>query len=76
MTGVPATKTLKKGKSFTIKAKLTPSGAEATIKYSSSNKKIATVNSKGKVTAKKAGTVTITVKAGNVTKTCVITVKK
>ena len=76
MTGVPATKTLKKGKSFTIKAKLTPSGAEATIKYSSSNKKIATVNSKGKVTAKKAGTVTITVKAGNVTKTCVVTVKK
>ena len=76
MTGVPATKTLKKGKSFTIKAKLTPSGAEAAIKFSSSNKKIATVNSKGKVTAKKAGTVTITVKAGNVTKTCVVTVKK
>nr|WP_296028400.1 Ig-like domain-containing protein [uncultured Blautia sp.] len=46
------------------------------MKYSSSNKKIATVNSKGKVTAKKAGTVTITVKAGNVTKTCVVTVKK
>ena len=76
MTGVPATKTLKKGKSFTIKAKLTPSGAEAKIKYSSSNKKIATVNGKGKVTAKKAGTATITVKAGNVTKTCVVTVKK
>ena len=76
MTGVPATKTLKKGKSFTIKAKLTPSGAEAKIKYSSSNKKIATVNGKGKVTAKKTGTVTITVKAGNVTKTCVVTVKK
>ena len=74
--GVPATKTLKKGKSFTIKAKLTPSGAEAKIKYSSSNKKIATVNGKGKVTAKKAGTATITVKAGNVTKTCVVTVKK
>ena len=76
MTGVPATKTLKKGKSFTIKAKLTPSGAEAKIKYSSSNKKIATVNGKGKVTAKKPGTATITVKAGNVTKTCVVTVKK
>lgn len=74
--GVPASKTLKKGKSFTIKAKLTPSGAEATIKYTSSNKKIATVNSKGKVTAKKPGKVTITVKAGKITKTCVVTVKK
>lgn len=33
------------------------------MKWSSSNKKIATVNAKGKVTGKKAGTVTITVKA-------------
>ncbi len=74
--GVPSSKTLKKGKSFTIKAKLTPSGAEATIKYTSSNKKIATVNSKGKVTAKKPGKATITVKAGNITKKCVVTVKK
>ena len=46
--GVPATKTLKKGKSFTIKPKLTPSGAEAKITYSSSNKKVATVNAKRK----------------------------
>nr|WP_295310439.1 Ig-like domain-containing protein [uncultured Blautia sp.] len=74
--GVPASKTLKKGKSFTIKAKINPSGAEAAIKYTSSNKKIATVTSKGKVTAKKPGKVTITVKAGKVTKKCVVTVKK
>ena len=76
MSGVPASKTLKKSKSFTIKPKLTPSGAEATIKYTSSNKRIVTVSSKGKVTAKKAGKATITVKAGNVTKKCVVTVKK
>lgn len=75
MKGVSANKTLKKGKSFTIKPKLTPSGAEAKITYTSSNKKVATVNAKGKVTAKKAGTATITVKAGNVIRTCVVTVK-
>ena len=75
MNGVPANKTLKKGKSFTINPKLTPSGAEAKITYSSSNKKVATVDAKGKVTAKKAGKANITVKAGKVTRTCVVTVK-
>lgn len=75
MNKVPESKTLKKGKSFTIKPKLTPSGAEAKITYRSSNKKVATVNAKGKVTAKKKGTATITVKAGNVIRTCVVTVK-
>ena len=73
--GVPATKTLKKGKSFTIKPKLTPSGAEAKIIYSSSNKKVATVNAKGKVTAKGKGTAVITVKAGSIVRTCEIIVK-
>ena len=73
--GVPATKTLKKGKSLTIKPKLTPSGAEAKITYSSSNKKVATVNAKGKVTAKGKGTAVITVKAGSIVRTCEIIVK-
>ena len=73
--GVPATKALKKGKSFTIKPKLIPSGAEAKITYSSSNKKVATVNSKGKVTAKGKGTAVITVKADSIVRTCEIIVK-
>ncbi len=73
--GVPATKTLKKGKSLTIKPKLIPSGAEAKITYSSSNKKVATVNAKGKVTAKRKGTAVITVKAGSIVCTCEIIVK-
>ena len=73
--GVPATKTLKKGKSFTIKPKLIPSGAEAKITYSSSNKKVATVNAKGKVTAKGKGTAVTTVKAGSIVRTCEIIVK-
>ena len=46
---------LKKGKTTTLKL----TGATAK-KYKSSNKKVATVNSKGKVTAKAVGTATIT----------------
>ena len=75
MQGVPATKSLKKGKSFTIKTKLLPTGAEAKVTYKYSNKKVATVNAKGKVTAKKAGTAVITVTAGGIKQTCIVTVK-
>ena len=61
-------KTLKAGKTMTIKAtvKTTGKNANKSLKWTSSNKKYATVNSKGKVTAKKAGkgkTVTITAKS-------------
>lgn len=75
ITGVPTSKTLKKGKSLTLKPKLSPKGAEAKITYKSSNSKVATVNANGKITAKKKGTAVITVKAGNVKATCTITVK-
>ncbi len=58
-------KTLKAGKTMTVKAnvKTTGKNANKALKWTSSNKKYATVNKKGKVTAKKAGkgkTVTIT----------------
>ena len=58
-------KTLKAGKSMTIKAavKTTGKNANKTLEWTSSNSKYATVSKKGKVTAKKAGkgkTVTIT----------------
>ncbi|MBD5464778.1 MAG: hypothetical protein HDR22_02995, partial [Lachnospiraceae bacterium] len=58
-------KTLKAGKTMTVKTtvKTTGKSANKSLKWTSSNKKYATVNSKGKVTAKKAGkgkTVTIT----------------
>ncbi len=45
------------------------------VKFKSSNKKVATVSSKGVVKAKKAGKTTITVKVGNYTKKVVIQVK-
>lgn len=55
---------LTKGKSKTLKATVSPSNAtKKSVKWSSSNKKIATVNAKGKVTEKKAGSAMITVKA-------------
>lgn len=45
------------------------------VKWKSSNTKVATVTSKGKVTAKKAGTATITAYSGKKKVTCKITVK-
>lgn len=50
---VPTKKTITKGKTYTLKPQLYPSGAIAKITYTTSNKSIATVDSKGKITAKK-----------------------
>ena len=61
---VASKKTLKAGQSVKIKARITPKNAtNQEVKWTTSNKKYATVNSQGNVTAKKAGkgkTVTIT----------------
>ena len=57
--------TLYMGNKLTLKAKLSPSGATTTLKWSSSKKSVATVSSKGVVTPKKAGTTVITVKTSN-----------
>lgn len=60
-------KELKVSKSFTCKAKLY--GTEDSIVWSVSDSKIATINKNtGKLTAKKAGKVVVTVKAGKVVK--------
>lgn len=72
---VPTKKTITKGKTYTLKPQLYPSGAIAKITYTTSNKSIATVDSKGKITAKKKGTAVITVKAGKFTTKCKVTVK-
>jgi uncharacterized protein YjdB len=65
-------KTLKVKKNFTLK--ITGKIGKAT--FTSSNKKVATVNSKGKITAKKKGTATVTVKTNGIKLKCKITVKK
>lgn len=72
---VPPKKTITKGKTYTLKPQLYPSGAIAKITYTTSNKSVATVDSKGKITAKKKGTAVITVKAGKFTAKCKVTVK-
>ena len=64
------------GESFTVNYKAVPSGTVAKIsKWSSSNKKVATVNSSGKVKAKGLGTCKITAELNNGKKfTCKVTV--
>ncbi len=59
------------GSSKTLKVK----GTSGKVKWSSSKKSVATVNSKGKVTAKKAGKATITAKVNKKTYQCKVTVK-
>ena len=55
--------TLTPGKEAVLKAKVRPSGAsDKSVTWRSSNSKVASVNSKGVVTAKKAGEAEITVK--------------
>ena len=66
---------IKKGKSYTLKPKLLPSNSEEKITYISSNKKVATVSSKGKIIGKQKGTATITVKSGKVKVICKVTIK-
>ena len=75
LSGVPTTKKIKAGKKFTIKAVVTPKNSQEKITYTSSNKKIVTVTSKGVVKGVKKGTATITVKSGSKKKTCKVTVK-
>lgn len=75
ISGVPATKRIKKGKTFKIKAVAAPKNTDQKITFKSSNKKVATVTSKGVVKGKKKGTATITVQSGSKKVTCVVTVK-
>ena len=75
ISGVPATKRITKGKTFKIKAVATPKNTDEKITFKSSNKKVATVTSKGVVKGKKKGTATITVQSGSKKVTCKVTVK-
>ncbi len=66
--------TIKKGKSVDLKVTVTSTKNNPKVTWTSSNKKIAKVDSKGKVTGVSAGKVTITAKSGDKKDTCVVTV--
>ena len=70
---------LNKGKKYTLKASIAPkNAANKAVVWKSSNKKIATVSSKGVVTAKSAGTTTITATAKDGSRkkaSCKVTIK-
>ena len=70
--------TVRKGKTLTLNATISPSNAaNKNVTWKSSNTKVATVNSAGKVTAKSYGTATITVTSkadSKIKATCKITV--
>lgn len=76
ITEVPQSLSLKKGKSITLTPVISPVTSQEKVVYSSSDKKIATVSSKGVITAKKKGKAVITIKSGTITKKCKITVKQ
>lgn len=61
---------------FALKATVAPKQATAkALTFGSSSRKVASVDQKGAVTAKKTGKALITVKAGGKTATCAVTVK-
>ncbi len=62
--------TLKSGEKYTLKVK----GVSSTVKWSSDNKKVATVNKKGTVVAKKAGNCKITAKVNGKKYKCTVKV--
>ena len=64
MTGVPKTKTILRGKTYTIQAVTVPYYSDEKILFRSSDCRIATVNSKGVVKGIRKGTAVITVQSG------------
>ncbi|MBP5654952.1 MAG: S-layer homology domain-containing protein [Clostridiales bacterium] len=60
------------GKTTTLKA--TVEGSDSAVTWESSDKKVATVNSKGEITAKQAGQAAIKATVDGVTATCTVTV--
>ena len=76
LTGLKKKYTLKKGSRMTLQPVCYPITSQEKITYTSSDKAVATVSSKGVVRAKKAGTAKITVKSGTAKYTVTIAVPK
>ena len=73
--GIQKKLTIRRKKSYMLVPEILPITSLEKVTFTSSNKKVATVTAKGKVTAKKKGTAVITVKAGRIRKRCKITVR-
>ena len=67
--------TLKVKKTLTLVSTVAPVTSKQKVTYTSSNKKVATVNARGVITARKKGKTTITVKSGKKAVRIQITVK-
>lgn len=80
VTGMKLSRTsvkLGKGRGFILKATVSSTATNKKVNWTSSNTKVATVSSSGKVTAKAAGTATITARpkdGSSVAKSCKVTV--
>lgn len=75
ISGVARTLRLNRKQKATLKPIRSPLTSTEKITYKSSNSKVASVNSKGQIAAKKKGTTIITVKSGKKTVKCKVTVK-
>lgn len=75
ITGVSKSLKLNKKQRAVLRPVIAPLTSKQKITYKSSNSKVASVNSKGQITAKKKGTAVITVKSGSKTVKCKVSVK-
>ena len=75
LSGIPASLVIQKGKAVVLKPERNPLTSTDKITYVSSNTKVVTVTSNGKLTAKQKGTAVITIKAGKASVKCKVTVK-
>ena len=75
ITGLQSRITISKGKTTILKPIRRPITSAEKLTYSSSNKAVATVSSKGVVRGVKKGTAVITVRSGKVSYKCRVTVK-
>ena len=73
--GVKAALTVRNGKSYRLRARVYPRNSDEKITYSSSDKKVATVDRTGKIIGKKKGIAIIYVKSGRIRVKCKVTVR-
>ena len=76
ITGISSKLTVKKGKTASLKPVRNPISSQEKFTYQSSNKKIATVDSKGTIKGIRPGKTVITVKSGTIKVKCTVTVTK